>query len=67
MKISYAITTHNETEEINELLGFLIHHMATSDEIVILDDFSKSSYITTESYRNEKELFNLEAINLNFW
>ena len=40
MKISYAITTHNETEEINELLGFLIHHMDTSDEICILDDFS---------------------------
>ena len=40
MKISYAITTHNETEEINELLGFLIHHMDEKDEICILDDFS---------------------------
>ena len=24
--ISYAITTHNETEEINKLLEFLIHN-----------------------------------------
>jgi glycosyltransferase involved in cell wall biosynthesis len=40
MKLSYAITTHNETEEINELLGFLIHHMDPKDEICILDDFS---------------------------
>ncbi len=40
MKISYAITTHNEYEEINELLGFLIHHIDEEDEIVILDDYS---------------------------
>ena len=40
MKLSYAITTHNETEEINELLGFLIHHMDPKDEICILDDYS---------------------------
>ena len=50
MKISYAVTTHNETEEINELLGFLIHHMATSDEIVILDDFSNEE--TQEVFRS---------------
>ena len=40
MVISYAITTHNETEEINKLLEFLIHNTDVEDEIVILDDFS---------------------------
>ena len=40
MVISYAITTHNEYEEINELLGVLVHHIDEDDEIVILDDFS---------------------------
>ena len=40
MKLSYAITTHNEYEEINELLGILIHNMDPKDEIVILDDYS---------------------------
>ena len=40
MKISYAITTHNETEEINELLEFLIHNTDREDEICVLDDFS---------------------------
>ena len=40
MVISYAITTHNETEEINKLLEFLIHNTDKDDEIVILDDFS---------------------------
>ena len=40
MVISYAITTHNEYEEINELLGILIHHIDKDDEICILDDFS---------------------------
>ena len=40
MNLSYAITTHNEYEEINELLGILIHHIDKEDEIVILDDYS---------------------------
>jgi len=40
MVISYAITTHNEAEEINRLLEFLIHKTDPEDEIVILDDFS---------------------------
>ena len=41
MKLSYAITTHNEYEEINELLGILVHHIdPEKDEIVILDDYS---------------------------
>ena len=50
MVISYAITTHNEYEEINELLGFLIHHIKPEDEIIILDDFSDEK--TQEVFRS---------------
>ena len=36
MKISYGITVHNEADELNELLKFLIHKTHESDEIVIM-------------------------------
>ena len=40
MKISYSITTHNETDSLLKLLEFLVEHKDEEDEIVILDDFS---------------------------
>ena len=40
MKISYGITVHNEADELNKLLEFLIHKTRVEDEIVICDDFS---------------------------
>ena len=40
MKISYGITVHNEHEELNKLLEFLIHNTHENDEIVICDDYS---------------------------
>jgi glycosyltransferase involved in cell wall biosynthesis len=40
MKISYGITVHNEADELNKLLEFLIHKTRTEDEIVICDDYS---------------------------
>ena len=40
MKISYVITAHNEADELNKLLEFLIHKTQPDDEIVICDDFS---------------------------
>ena len=40
MKISYGITVHNEHEELNKLLEFLIHKTQEEDEIVICDDYS---------------------------
>jgi len=40
MKISYGITVHNESEELNKLLEILVHKSDTEDEIVICDDFS---------------------------
>ena len=40
MKISYGITVHNETEELNRLLQVLIKNIDEEDEIIICDDFS---------------------------
>jgi len=40
MKISYGITVHNEADELNKLLEFLIHKTRENDEIVICDDYS---------------------------
>ena len=38
MKISYGITVHNESEELNKLLEILVHKTQTDDEIVIVQD-----------------------------
>jgi glycosyltransferase involved in cell wall biosynthesis len=40
VKISYGITVHNEADELNELLKFLIHKTHENDEIIICDDYS---------------------------
>ena len=38
MKISYAITVHNEADELNKLLEILVHKTDAEDEIVICVD-----------------------------
>jgi glycosyltransferase involved in cell wall biosynthesis len=38
MKLSYGITVHNEADELNKLLEFLIHKTQEEDEIVICVD-----------------------------
>ena len=38
MKISYGITVHNESEELNTLLDVLVNKSDTEDEIVIVQD-----------------------------
>ncbi len=40
MKISYGITVHNETEELNKLLEVLVTSIDEEDEIIICDDYS---------------------------
>ena len=40
MKISYGITVHNETEELNQLLEILVENIDSEDEIIIVDDYS---------------------------
>ena len=38
MKISYAITVHNELEELTKLLDFLNNNIREEDEVVIQYD-----------------------------
>ena len=38
MKISYGITVHSEADELNKLLGILIHKTDPEDEIVVCVD-----------------------------
>ena len=71
MVISYAITTHNEYDEINELLGILVHHIDTDDEIVILDDFSdeRTQEVFTawmQQYQQINWKFEQRALNKDF-
>ena len=40
MKISYAITTHYEWQEVDWLLSLLLENKDDEDEIVIVDDYS---------------------------
>ncbi len=41
--ISYAITTHNEGENIKNLVSIILENIEDYDEIIILDDFSTDS------------------------
>lgn len=57
MKVSFAVTVHNEGEYIERLLRQLREHVEeneTDDEIVILDDFSDDidTISTLEEYSN---------------
>lgn len=57
MKVSFAITTHDEGECISDLLSQLQEHIEenkTDDEIVILDDFSSDpdTVYILENYSN---------------
>lgn len=48
MKISYLVTSHNETDTLHRLLSTLFNVVKkTNDEIIILDDFS------TEKFTND--------------
>ena len=40
MKITYAITVHNEPEEIEKLLTHILQYKREQDDIVVLDDYS---------------------------
>tara|TARA_R100000008_G_C3559819_1_gene155427 strand:- start:399 stop:1025 length:627 start_codon:yes stop_codon:yes gene_type:complete len=47
MKISYSLLTHNETDNLEKLLQFLVEHKDKEDEIVILDDYSTNEKTKT--------------------
>jgi len=70
MKISYAITTHNEWQEIDWLLSFLLDHKDDEDEIVIIDDNSDHlTWRVFDEYIHEQEYnikFHEHALNSDF-
>jgi len=76
MKISYAVTTHNEHKEIARLIPFLLNNMSMEDELVIIDDHSDyktwrvfDTYIHNDAYNIkffERALYNDFAAHKNF-
>ena len=56
MKISYAVTTHNEHKEISKLIPFILENKDPEDELVIIDDHSdyKTWYIFDEYIHEPK-------------
>jgi glycosyltransferase involved in cell wall biosynthesis len=44
IKITYGITVCNESEELDNLLNFLLLHIEDNDEVVVLKDISKTNY-----------------------
>jgi len=76
MKISYAVTTHNEHKEIARLIPFLLNNMGVEDELVIIDDHSDyktwrvfDTYIHNDAYNIqffERALYNDFAAHKNF-
>jgi len=66
MKISYAITTHNEWQEIDWLLSFLLDHKDDEDEIVIVDDYSnKMTQKVFDTYKDDIKFYE-HALNNDF-
>jgi len=69
VKLSYAITTHNEYDEINKLLEFLIHNTDEEDEIVILDDYSdertQEVFTSWVQQYGDKRIIKIEQRSLN--
>ena len=76
MKISYAVTTHNEAKELSALIPFLLNNMQLEDELVIVDDHSDyktwrvfDTYIHNDSYNIkfvERALYSDFAAHKNF-
>jgi glycosyltransferase involved in cell wall biosynthesis len=59
MKLSYLVTTHNETESLRKCLNNIRTYRDEGDEIVVLDDFSDdpmTQSITTELQLNTKDV-----------
>ena len=76
MKISYAVTTHNEHRELAKLIPYLLNNMSMEDELVIIDDHSDyktwrvfDTYIHNDAYNIkffERSLYNDFAAHKNF-
>jgi len=61
MKISYAVTTHNEHKEIEQLIPFILEFKDDEDELVIIDDGSDhKTWAVFDKYIHDK------SNNINF-
>lgn len=60
VKVSYLITTYNETDSLQALLNQLIPTLTTWDEIVIIDDNSDNE-TTLQILDNAEELENIKV------
>ena len=57
MKISYGITVHNESDELNKLLGILLPHIDKEDEIVIcVDGDDTGIQLIIEKHKQHKQI-----------
>ena len=66
MKISYAVTTHNEWQEIDWLLSLLLDNKDDEDEIVIVDDYSdKMTQKVFDVYKDDINFYE-HALNNDF-
>ena len=71
MKISYLVTCHNETTELDKVLDQLYSHLNNNnldDEIVVLDDFSVNPNTKSilEKYRTKGVSIIQHSLNGNF-
>lgn len=59
MFLTYLVTTHNETNILDQLLSDLIHYKTDKHEIVVLDDYSDNEETLKifEKYNNDIKLF----------
>lgn len=62
MKISYAITVHNELEELTKLLDFLNNNIREEDEIVIQYDEGGVTHEVLEFLKIKKEIHGYTVI-----
>ena len=57
MKISYGITVHNESDELNKLLEILLPHIDKEDEIVIcVDGDDTGIQLIIEKHKQHKQI-----------
>jgi len=65
MKLSYGITVHNEANELNKLLKFLVNNIREEDEIVICDDYSDAATQSVIKLYSSTENINVYQRKLN--
>ena len=66
MKITYAITVHNEPEEIEKLLTHILQYKREQDDIVVLDDYSTEETTNVLDFFKEDITVHQHRFDKNF-